>query len=82
MTAQSLTDATETFLADAESWLTDADAPAVASLRMMAKALDAEYSAALSNSYGLTYRSLLKRQPAEVPEVDPLEALLAAKDSV
>lgn len=74
---QSLVEATEEFLKDAEAWLTPADAPAIASLRMMARALDAEYSAALSNSYGLTYRSLLKRQPAaSVEEVDPLDELI------
>jgi hypothetical protein len=44
---------------------------------MMAKQLDVEYLAALSNSYGLTYRSLLKRQPvAVVEEVDELDNLI------
>lgn len=77
MTAQSLTAATEEFLKDAKTWLTPADAPAVASLRMMATALDKEYQAALSNSYGLTYRSLLKRQPdAVADEGDELDDIL------
>jgi hypothetical protein len=74
---QTLVQATEEFLTDASAWLTAADAPAVASLRMMAKQLDVEYLAALSNSYGLTYRSLLKRQPvAVVEEVDELDNLI------
>ena len=74
---ESLSQATEKFTKSAESWLTDADAPAVASLRLMAKQLDKEYNAALSNSYGLTYRSLLKRAPEEIEEeIDPLDELI------
>lgn len=73
----SLAQATEEFLADAVEWLTPSDAPAVASLRLMAAQLDKAYQAALSNSYGLTYRALLKRKPgANQEEGDELDDIL------
>ena len=69
-------DALGAFLDHAESWLTAADAPAIAALEAMAKQLDCESSPALLAQYGLAYRNLLKRQPAEAPEVDPVDALI------
>lgn len=68
--------ATDDMIAAADSWLTPLDAPAVAQLRILATQLDTEPTAALSSSYGLIYRSLLKRQPAADAGPDGLGALL------
>ena len=74
---QTLEAATEEFLRDAKAWLKPSDAPAVATLRLMAQALDTEYQAAMSNSYGITYRNLLSHKPAETDEeVDPLDEII------
>lgn len=74
---QTLVAATELFLKDASPWLTPSDAPAVATLRLMAESLDREYQAAMSNSYGLTYRNLLKNKPpVDSGEVDPLDDII------
>lgn len=68
--------ATETFLLQA-TWLGDDDLPAVVALREAAKELDSNgVQAALLNTYGVTYRNLMKRRAGTDYEVDPLEALL------
>lgn len=61
------------------TWLTDADAPAVTTLILLARHLDSQgFQAATVAQLGLTYRALLKRAPnAGGDETDPLEALLA-----
>lgn len=76
-TTRPFTLAVNKFKRSAKGWLTDADAPAVASLTEMAKALDAgELSPAMLGQFGLAYRNLLKRQPVDDGPVDELEALL------
>lgn len=67
--------ATEAMIAAAADWLTPFDAPAVAQLRLLARQLDAEPTAALSTSYGTAYRALLRRAPA-VADRDELGGLL------
>lgn len=59
------TTATNKFLKSAADWLTDEDAPAIESLKAMAKLLDKDFSPALQAQYGLTYRSLRKLAPAK-----------------
>lgn len=69
--------ATEEFVA-ASQWLGAEDAPAVATLRAIAVQLDeGDLVPALVGQYGLAYRNLLKRRPAEPVEVDEFEAALA-----
>ena len=83
MSTSFYTEAVEAFITSAEGWLSDEDLPAVAALRGAAIALDTEgTSAALLNAYGLMYRSLLKRKPAnaDAPE-DELELLLRDEDA-
>lgn len=56
----SLTESVETFLKEA-TWLTDVDQPMVTLLRGLAAEIDSNgMSAALANTLGVTYRSLLK----------------------
>jgi len=64
-------------------WIGPADAPAVASLKAMARELDAAeiLSPAMLSQFGLSYRSLLKRQPSEEPAEDEFERLLAEGQS-
>lgn len=63
----------------AATWLGPIDAPAVASLKAMAKELDSssQLSPSLLSQYGLSYRSLLKRAPAEDAADAEFERLLA-----
>jgi len=71
------TQAVEAFKKSAEAWLTDADLPAVIALEKAAEQLDKEINPALLSQFGLTYRSLLKRQPADLTEEeDPLDDLI------
>lgn len=70
-------EATEEFV-EASEWLGSEDAPAVATLRAVAEQLDGgDLTPALLGQYGLTYRSLLKRRPADPPDEDEFEQLLA-----
>lgn len=64
----------------AAPWLGPLDAPALATLEAIGAVLDAgDRTPALLAQWGLTYRSLLKRAPAEREDAtDPLEAALAA----
>lgn len=51
---------------DAETWaLAPQHAPAVASLRVMARELDSEFHAATASAFGLAYRQLLRMRPGE-----------------
>lgn len=63
---------------DASPWLGDADLPARVALRSMADALDGgDLAPALLAQFGLTFRNLQKRAPAEDhAPADPLEAAL------
>lgn len=72
----SFVEATETFLDAAESWLTPADAPAVAGMRAAAEALDVALHPPVLAQYRLFHSGLLKRQPVDDGPVDELEALL------
>lgn len=62
------------------TWLGAADQPALVALRKMAAALDGDdLSPAMLAQFGLCYRNLLKRAPADAPApVDPVEAALQA----
>lgn len=77
-TIETFEDAVNVFLANAD-WLTDEDAPMVASLVIMAKQLDKRFSAATMAQFGLSYRFLAKRRPDNESTKDPLEALLNAE---
>ncbi|GMA93825.1 hypothetical protein GCM10025881_06490 [Pseudolysinimonas kribbensis] len=70
-----MVDATEAMIEAADSWLTPLDAPAVAQLRILARQLDTEATAALATSYGTAYRALIRRAPLPAGG-DELEALL------
>ena len=74
-TESSMIEATSAMIAAAQSWLTPLDAPAVAQLRILARQLDAEPTAALATSYGTAYRALIKRAPAQTA-TDELGGLL------
>ena len=64
---------------DGAPWLGVDDVPALVALEALAEALDNEVTAALVAQYGLTYRNLLSRKPAEDSgPADPLAAALAA----
>ena len=76
-----MTEATEAMIAEAVGWLTPLDAPAVAQLRILAKQLDAEPTAALATSYGTAYRALRKLAPAKTGDPDKLGNLLDDLDS-
>ena len=70
-------DALAEFIA-ASPWLGPLDAPAVAALSAMASELDAGgMTPALLSQWGLTYRNLVRRAPADAPEEDEFEAALA-----
>ena len=62
----------------ASPWIGPTDAPAVASLKAMAKELDtAEFlSPAMLSQFGLSFRALQKRAPAEDAAEDEFEAAL------
>ena len=72
------TEAVDTFLAAAD-YLTEEDAPMIASLKIMARQLDKRFSAATMAQFGLSYRFLAKKAPKEDGVKDPLEALLNAE---
>lgn len=75
---KSFVESTEAFLEQAK-WLTDVDLPMTTSLRQAAAELDANgVQAALLNTYGVTYRALLKRAGDKGIEVDPDEDFLDA----
>ena len=57
-------------------WLADEDGPAVVALLAMAAELDEKLNPPLVAQYGLTYRNLLKRKPAEGDGLDELGRLL------
>lgn len=65
--------AVEDFIAVAD-WLTDEDLPAIVALQQAAKELDTNgVQAALLNTYGVTYRSLMKkRNGLDQPDEDDL----------
>lgn len=64
---------------DGAAWLGPDDAPALVTLEALADELDREVTAALAAQFGLTYRNLLKRKPAEDnAALDPLAAALEA----
>lgn len=68
----------EIFVTSASSWLSDADAPAVQTLRALAALLDKEPTAALANSFGVAYRALVAREPKDAtPALSPLAQALA-----
>lgn len=72
----SFVEAVETF-ETAATWLSDEDAPALMALRMAAEELDNNgVQAALLNTFGVHYRSLMKKRPATLSEPDELDALL------
>ena len=73
--SMTFTEAVEKFLAEA-SWLSGADAPMVASLQIMAAQLDKRFSAATMAQFGLSFRYLAKKAPADEGTKDPLERLL------
>jgi hypothetical protein len=57
----SFTESVDTFLEGA-TWLTDVDIPMVTALQKAAEELDSNgVQAALLNTFGVTYRTLLKR---------------------
>lgn len=68
---------TEAFITEVSGWLSPADAPAVGMLRILARELDANPTAALASSYRLTYNDLLKRQPSTSEHTSPLAQALA-----
>lgn len=70
------TEAVEAFV-EAADWLTDEDAPAVMAMKGAAAELDANgVQASLIAAYGVHYRSLLKKRPADIGDVDELDQLL------
>ncbi|GAA4155950.1 hypothetical protein GCM10022286_05630 [Gryllotalpicola daejeonensis] len=76
MPARKFTTAVNRFKRSAKGRLSDADAPAVATLEVLASELDSgNLTPALIAQYGLTYRSLLKRVTADEP---PAESELTA----
>ena len=76
MQAQTFTEAVETFLDAADSWLADEDAPTVAALRGAAKVLDSEVTASMLSAYRLLLLALSKRKPETTAEEDELGKLL------
>lgn len=67
--------ATNRMIREMAGWTGPLDAPAIAQLRILATQLDQSPSAALSSSYGIVYRALIKRAPTEKP-ADELGAML------
>lgn len=76
------TDAVDEFVS-ASPWLGAAEAPAVATLRSLARRLDGgDDSPALVGQFGLTHRALLKRAPvADSTSTDPLAVALAGAEA-
>ena len=68
----------ETFVS-ASPWIGPLDAPAVAALRAMARVLDTSdgMTPAMLSQWGLAFRALSKKAPAEAPPEDEFERLLA-----
>lgn len=66
---KSFSESVETFLKAAD-WLSDADQPMITALEQAAAELDSNgVQAALLNTFGVTYRTLLKKAGSQ--EVDP-----------
>lgn len=83
METQTLTESLESFLDEADTWLTASEAPLVAALRYMATVLDAQHSdpesaitPSLMSQYTLTLARLYKLKPAAPPKLDPMEEAL------
>lgn len=74
---ETFVESVERFLKEAD-WLDETDAPMITALRQAAVELDTNgVQAALLNTFGVTYRTLLKkRESASEGTVDPLDALL------
>lgn len=71
-------DALEAFKS-ANTWLNDSHLPALAAMAAIAKELDAgNVRGDLLSQWGLSHRALLKAAPAAEPEIDPVEAAIAA----
>lgn len=72
------TQSVKTFKKAAADWLTPEDDPALVTLEKAAAELDkGPVQASLINAFGVTYRALLARKPAESSEeVDPLDDLI------
>ena len=64
----SYVDATNAFI-DSADWLTERDAPAVHSLLSAAAALDDKLVVALLTTYGVIYRHLVDRAPADAEDI-------------
>ena len=78
MRSNEYTEAVDRFLR-AESWTGEPQhAPAVASLRVMARELDREFHAATASAFGLAYRQLLRMRPTEQADSAVAAALKAA----
>ena len=80
---ETLTNTLETFLLEADSWLTPAEYPIVAALRLMARSLDAQAESeggivtSLMTTYTRTLVQLHKLKPADPQTTDPLANALA-----
>ena len=75
-TAETFGEAVAEFVSSAP-WLGSPHAPALMTLRTLAKALDGgDLTPALVAQFGLTYRNLAKLAPATPSAPDPLEAAL------
>ncbi len=73
---KSFTEAVEEFV-EAADWLGPEDMPAVTALEQAAYELDSNgVQAALLNTFGLTYRNLMKKRPSAQSEVNELDDLL------
>jgi hypothetical protein len=71
-----LENATEEFINNAD-WLRGTKyLPLIASLRILAKEIDASPNASLFSEYGRTYRFAASLKPSEPQHIDPLEELL------
>lgn len=75
---KSYTGAVNAFI-EASPWLGDEDLPAIIALQSLAHELDtAPVQAAMVGQFGLTYRALLKRQPAVTEDEDELTKAMRA----
>jgi len=75
-TAESFRESVEAFVS-ASPWLAPPHAPAVTTLRVLARKLDGgDLTPALVSQFGLTFRSLAKLAPAAPPAKSPLAAAL------
>lgn len=77
LTLKTYSKAVDDFLRASSSWLKPEDAPAIATLQNMALELDEGATPAMVSTFGLTYRSLLKRAPGAAAEVDPVDDIIA-----